>query len=172
MTVLYFYILLPNSSPSKHISCRLDRIYVSQSISSRLLSADIESYVISDHYPVSVVLKCIDKHSERDSVPTSLHWKCNSTVLADECFQDDFKCLWSQLDSVDNKSSDWWDLCKSNFRCLIIAHSQRITSVTSTRVFCAASKSDPGTHYPSERETWQRGHSSPHLRLARAAIMD
>ena len=115
------------SSPSKHISCRLDRIYVSLSISSRLLSADIESYAISDHSPVSIVFKCIDKRSGRNYVPSSLHWKCNSKVLVDEYFQDDFKRLWSQLDSVDNKSSDWWDLCKSNFRCLIIAHSQRIS---------------------------------------------
>ena len=56
-------------------------------------AADIESYANSDHSPFSIVFKCIDKRSGRNSVPSSLHWKCNSKVLADEYFKDDFKRL-------------------------------------------------------------------------------
>ena len=127
-----FRILHPNiklyswCSPSKDIYCRLDRIYVSNTLVDVLLDASIDlTIALSDHSPVSIIIRCSDVALNATVAGPSL-WKCNSSVVKDEYFRDDFVRLWYSLDSNAIKSSAWWDNCKCHFRSLIIAHSQRL----------------------------------------------
>ena len=124
--ILHPSIKLYSWCSPKDIYCRLDRIYVSNTLVDVLLDASIDlTIALSDHSPVSIIIRCSNVALNATVAGPSL-WKCNSSVVKDEYFLDDFVRLWYSLDSNAIKSSAWWDNCKCHFRSLIIAHSQRL----------------------------------------------
>ena len=78
---------------------------------------------ISDHSPVSIEFR----YNNTKSYKNHDYWKCNSKILKDEYFQYDFQRLWLRMNTFEDKTAEWRDNCKLNFRSLLIAHSQRIS---------------------------------------------
>lgn len=58
------------------------------------------------------------------------YWKCNTKILRDPNFLEDFENLWVFLDSVPEQDLNWWENCKIQFRQLIISHSMRISRIS------------------------------------------
>ena len=107
------------------ISCRLDRFYLSESLLNNVCSVMHEpvNKSISDHYIVKMNM-CLG-----DTETGPGYWKCNSKILKDVHFQEDFRILWECLDSVSDQNAEWWEDCKMHFRNLIMSHSMRISFV-------------------------------------------
>ena len=58
------------------------------------------------------------------------YWKCNTKILRDPNFLEDFENLWVFLASVPEQDLNWWENCKIQFRQLIISHSMRISRIS------------------------------------------
>ena len=114
------------------ILCRLDRFYVSRSISQNVVSVENVNvpYIITDHSLVKMIF-----NTNTSDGPTlgPGYWKCNVNILKDDYFQADFVSLWERLKEETEKNSAWWETCKGEFKQLLIGHSIRLGMIYKER---------------------------------------
>jgi hypothetical protein len=108
------------------IFCRLDRIYISKSLSNNVSYVKHEpiSETVSDHDLVVMEIALGEVFNQGPG-----YWKCNNSILKDPYFLEDFKMLWETLDSIPDQTTEWWEKCKQEFRQLIICHSMRLSRI-------------------------------------------
>ena len=110
---------------SNSIRSRLDRFYISNSIS--FSSVDHLPVFFSDHDGVVLTFK-------PDNLPDRGRgfWKCNTSVLSDPLFQTDFSSAyvgWRTLRDGFADLLDWWEDVKFRSKKLIIFHSCRLAKL-------------------------------------------
>ena len=110
------------------IFCRLDRFYITDSLLTDVLSFQHHpiNYNFSDHGMIHIDIT-IGENVSYEVGPG--YWKCNTNILKDPFFQEDFKMLWETLDSIPDQDSEWWEQCKIKFRYLIMGHSMRLSHI-------------------------------------------
>jgi exonuclease III len=111
------------TSADGSISSRLDRFYISRSLSPQTKNVKITPCADSDHCFVDMTLKI---KTVGNNVMGPGFWKCNNKTLSDPDFKEDFEMLWSNLSAHENKDLNWWEECKEKFKELIIIHSSRL----------------------------------------------
>ena len=118
-----FTFYRPGCSPS-----RLDRIYVSSSMSVDVTSAEHVAS-LSDHFGLKlrIKLKLVTSPVIKDF--TTSFWKLNCAILEDEEFLGSFQLFWNDILKSSPSFSDiaeWWDQCaKPSIKCFCIAFSAR-----------------------------------------------
>lgn len=114
------------SAADGSVSCRLDRIYLSKSLSKCIKEAKITPTAVSDHclYEIELTLR-----APRDSQTGPGYWKCNVSTLGDVDLIEDMKDLCESLMSIQLRDAEWWESCKTQFKRLIILHSCRLSTV-------------------------------------------
>jgi len=118
-------------NPNGTIGCRLDRFYLSRSLTGSLESAQSTACMDSDHSFVDLEFN-INFVGEAGGPG---YWKANTKVLFDVQFEQDFLKLWQELDAAPLKTSEWWEQCKLRFKDLIISHSKRIARAGNAKLF-------------------------------------
>ena len=103
------------------ISCRLDRFYLSSILKDCPTSVVIEPCTFSDHDFVILSLSCFE-----DAITAGPgYWKCNTSILEDEDFHNNFVFMCNQLCQEEVKDADWWEYFKQRSKSLIIDYSRR-----------------------------------------------
>ena len=110
------------------IFCRLDRFYITQSLLKDVLSFEHHpiNYTVSDHGMIHADI-VMGEDISHEVGPG--YWKCNTSILKDPFFQEDFHMLWQTLEAISDQDSSWWEQCKSQFRQLIMGHSMRLSRI-------------------------------------------
>ena len=111
-----------------NIFCRLDRFYISDSLIPNVtyISQNPISNTISDHYFVNFEIK-LNEANNQNTGPG--YRKCNTSILQDIYFKENFQGLWLILESMPNHDSNWWEHCKSQFKQLIMCHAKRLANI-------------------------------------------
>jgi exonuclease III len=117
------------SSANGTISCRLDRIYISNTLDPYVSNSDVTPVAFSDHKAVTLDL---DLPNVAKIGPG--FWKCNTSVLNDPKFVQDLENRWSDWSDVAEFTSTWWDLVKVRFKQLVIKHSKRLAQEQRARI--------------------------------------
>ena len=115
-------------SPHEKVFTRIDRFYISKDLLPHISNATIDPCSFSDHSFVS--LNCAFSQLQNKKGPG--YWKCNISTLDDPSFRDDMAILWDNLSQDDLMDGDWWEVCKAEFKRLIIFHSKRIARCNKT----------------------------------------
>ena len=116
-----FKLLHPNQISYTFISpngkSRIDRIYVSSSLKSKIKEISHENYVFSDH--AAVILKLENNNIPKRSNKTS-YWKLNVSIFEEEEFKKKIKkfCTNAKTKKLFYQNIlDWWELeIKENFK--------------------------------------------------------
>ena len=111
----YTWVRVSNNRVS---AARLDRIYISKSLSSRLVNSHISPVGFTDHHYVSIDL--VISPGER----VKSYWSFNNSLLQDRTFCRSFECFWQQwkfrrADFVSLKL--WWEVGKAQIRFFLPA---------------------------------------------------
>ena len=123
----YTWVRVRNNRVS---AARLDRIYISKSLSSRLIKSHINPVGFTDHHYVSVELVISPGERVRS------YWSFNSKLLQDRTFCKSFENFWQQWSS---RKSDfvslklWWKVGKAQIRVFC----QQYTSHSTSRIKAA-----------------------------------
>ena len=114
---------------ANNCSSRIDRFYIDKTLILKGCRIEHTFSTFSDHKVVRLTLKF-------PKVKGRGYWKCNTRILDDPHFLDDFRHLWATLinSPACETSVDWWDSCKLAFKRLIITHSIRIASGRNDRL--------------------------------------
>jgi len=117
-------------SSSCDVKERLDRIYVSKSITKFLQSVNHDKYLLSDHATVTLALA--DDAFQNGHTFGEGYWKCNTSVLYKPDFLPSFIELWNNLlleiTNFDTLAC-WWEYCKTAFKDLIVEKSKKHANI-------------------------------------------
>ncbi|KAK2904012.1 hypothetical protein Q8A73_010669 [Channa argus] len=108
-------------------AARLDRIYISQSLSSRLFSSTISPVGFTDHHLVSTTL--VTSPGEK----AKSYWHFNNKLLQDNTFCQDFRRFWEhwRLQKLNFSSlRQWWEVGKAQTR----VYCQQYRSYSTARI--------------------------------------
>ena len=107
---------------TKHIQTRLDKFFITDSITHHITKSDIIPYAHSDHDAVTITIDF--KQTKRGPG----YWHFNNTLLTDKHFTDEITTFWTdwitKQHDFDNLS-DWWDKCKHHFKTIATKHATR-----------------------------------------------
>jgi exonuclease III len=108
---------------------RIDRFYIPKTYHSLIKHVQYTSCIYSDHSFLALTLNLPNVTKLGPG-----YWKCNQIILSDPHFILDFQSLWDRVSSVDDRSPEWWDGAKMEFRSLIQAHSIRLSTIKKFKI--------------------------------------
>jgi exonuclease III len=92
------------------VSCRIDRFYVSKTISNLYKSQYTYPFGASDH---DLVVLSISNNFKNETGPG--YWKLNTSILSDKDFREKFLIFWQLIISGAIITQQWWDSFKKKF---------------------------------------------------------
>ena len=104
------------------ISCRLDRIYVSNLLIGNCIESSIKPCIYSDHDFVNVIIN-LNNSNETISIGNS-YWKLNNSILNDDEFISAFEFYFKIISRTEDITLDWWDGIKNKIKEFCIDYSK------------------------------------------------
>ena len=105
-------------SKGQNVSCRLDRIYVSNSIKSDIRNVNVSPVGCSDHDTVILTI-----HNNTYTITGPGFWKINDEILKS------FKQFWLSISDGITPDKDFWSIFKNNIKQFIINYCKKKNKV-------------------------------------------
>jgi len=111
-----------NTTGDSIIRTRIDKFFISNSLSPFISKATIEPYPYSDHDLISISFD-LTQHEHGPGF-----WHFNNTLLADPIFTDEITTFWNNwlTEKQTHNILDWWDKAKTNFKQIAIQRSSKL----------------------------------------------
>ena len=111
-----------NTMGNSIIRTRIDKFFISNSLSPFISKATIEPYPYSDHDLITISFD-LTQHERGPGF-----WHFNNTLLSDPIFADEITTFWNNwlTEKQTHNILDWWDKAKTNFKQIAIQQSSKL----------------------------------------------